>query len=271
MTSTMQPSSGSSALYAICDRVGTITLNRPMRLNAFDGGMIQSLVGILEGIARQPGQCSCLCLTGAGRGFCAGADLDFLVQLRRDMQLREFCSLLEAGRRIVTLLQELPMPVIAVVNGPAAGGGGSLAMACDFRIASETAQFTQAFAKIGVHADFGASFFLPRLVGEAKARELMFTGETIDAQEAFRIGLVNRVVPLGQLASATQALAETFLSRAPLSLKLMKQTFSESAREEFQKALDREMEAQLQCFQSEDFLAGIEAFVQKKVVSFKGK
>jgi enoyl-CoA hydratase/carnithine racemase len=163
------------------------------------------------------------------------------------------------------------MPVVAVVNGPAAGGGGSLAMACDIRIASETAQFTQAFAKIGVHADFGASFFLPRLVGEAKARELMFTGETIDAREAFRIGLVNRVVPPGQLASATQALAETFLSRAPLSLKLMKQTFSENIREEFQKALDREMEAQLQCFQSEDFLAGIEAFVQKKAASFEGK
>lgn len=249
----------------------TLTLNRPARLNAFDGPMVYALADVLETLVQQAGTLRCVLLTGAGRGFCAGADLEALVALRRGNQLQEFRALLEAGRRVVTALREMPVPVLAVVNGAAAGGGGSIAMACDIRLAGEAARFTQAFSKIGVHADFGASFFLPRLIGEAKARELMFSGETITAHEAHRLGLVNQVVAADQLNAAGESLAHVIASRAPLSLRLMKQSLARASREEFRQALDREMEAQLHCFQSEDFRRGIEAFVQKSPVTFEGR
>lgn len=264
-------SSEPSVLLTTQDQIATITLNRPAKLNAFDGEMVLRLDRMLGELRKKEDSIRCVLLTGAGRGFCAGVDLDFLIELRRGNRLEEFRSLLEAGRRAVTAFREMTVPVIALVNGAAAGGGGSLAMACDLRLAGEAARFTQAFAKIGVHADFGATFFLPRLVGESKARELMFTGETIDAAEALRIGLVNRVVPADKLAAAADALVRLLLSRAPLSLKLMKQTLAHATQPEFQKALDREMEAQLQCFQSEDFLRGIEAFARKIPAVFAGK
>lgn len=264
------PTKHSSVLITGKDRLATITLNRPEKLNAFDGEMIRTLARALEEVSQDTSTFRCLLITGAGRGFCAGADLDFLISLHRKNGLQEFKELLDVGRRVVSLLREIPIPTIAAVNGAAAGGGGSIAMACDIRMASESARFTQAFAKIGVHADFGASFFLPHLVGESKARELMFTGETISAMEAHRIGLVSQVVPPEQLTSAVGTLITTILSRAPLSLTLMKQTLAQATQEAFQKALDREMEAQLQCFQSEDFRRGIEAFVQKTTPTFAG-
>lgn len=233
--------------------------------------MIQSLADRLEQVSQEIDSIRCVVVTGAGRGFCAGADLDYLLALRQGTRVQEFRSLLEGGRRVVTRLREMPVPVIAAIQGAAAGGGGSIAMACDLRIASQSARFTQAFAKIGVHADFGASFFLPRLVGESKARELMLTGETITATAAHRIGLISQVVPDDRLEEAWQAAIQTLSSRAPLSLKLMKQSFAKASQVEFQKALDRELEAQLQCFQSEDFLTGIESFVRKIPATFRGR
>ena len=264
-------SSEPSVLLTTQHHIATITLNRPAKLNAFDGEMVLRLDRTVDEVRRQSDSLRCVLLTGAGRGFCAGADLDFLIELRRGNRREEFRSLLEAGRRVVTSLREMAMPTIALVNGPAAGGGGALAMACDVRLAADTARFTQAFAKIGVHADFGATFFLPRLVGESKARELMFTGETIDAAEALRIGLVSQMVSAAALRTAAEAFVGVLVARAPLSLRLMKQTLAQASREAFQEALDREMEAQLQCFQSEDFLRGIEAFAQKTPALFVGK
>ncbi len=260
-----------SVLLTTDGSIATITLNHPEKLNAFDGTLIESLARVLEEVRSNSGKIRCLVVTGAGRGFCAGADLDYLIRLRQENNLSEFRTLLERGRRIVTTLREIPIPVIASVNGATAGGGCSLALACDIRIAAETARFTQAFAKIGVHADFGATFFLPQLMGEARARELMLLGETISANEACRLGMVSQVVALEQLKLATQKLIEILISRAPLSLALMKQTLAQASQAEFQRALDRELQAQLQCFQSQDFLRGIEAFVHKTTAQFEGK
>jgi 2-(1,2-epoxy-1,2-dihydrophenyl)acetyl-CoA isomerase len=254
----------SSIVIAKHNRVATITLNRPSKLNAFDTEMIQSLGDALASFSHEEKTIRCVLLTGAGRGFCAGADLDFLVSLRRDNRVEEFHRLLEGGRRVVTFLRQLPVPVIAAVNGPAAGGGASIAMACDIRIASESATITQAFAKVGVHADFGASFFLPRLVGESKARELLFTAETITAAEAYRIGLVSQVIPAEDLPAAAVSLSKLVISRAPLSLKLMKQSLIRYSEEEFREALDRELEAQFECFSSPDFLDRLESFMGGK-------
>jgi enoyl-CoA hydratase/carnithine racemase len=262
--------SNSSIILSKRDGVATITLNRPEKLNAFDGEMVSALAQALDEVARESKPLRCVAVTGAGRAFCAGADLEFLATLRREERIDEFRSLLEVGRRVVMMLRETPIPIIAAVNGATAGGGGSIAMACDLRIASTAARFTQAFSKIGVHADFGASFLLPRLVGESKARELLFTAETITAAEAHRIGLVSHVVPPEHLNAATTALIETILSRAPLSLRLMKDSLARTTQAEFQRALDRELEAQLQCFQSEDFRRGIESFVQKTTPMFAG-
>jgi 2-(1,2-epoxy-1,2-dihydrophenyl)acetyl-CoA isomerase len=256
-------------LIAKHDRVATITLNRPSKLNAFDLTMIQMLGEALASVSSEEKTIRCVLLTGAGRGFCAGADLDYLVGLRRENRVEEFHRLLEGGRRVVTLIRQMPMPVVAAVNGPAAGGGGSIAMACDLRIASETATFTQAFAKVGVHADFGASFFLPRLVGESKARELLFTADTIPATEAHRIGLVSRVVPPESLPAAAVSLSKILISRAALSLKLMKQSLLRYSEEAFQEALERELEAQFECFSSPDFLHRLESFVGKRASGYE--
>jgi 2-(1,2-epoxy-1,2-dihydrophenyl)acetyl-CoA isomerase len=258
-----------SILIARHDRVATITLNRPSKLNAFDLTTIQSLGEALASLLVEEKTIRCVLVTGTGRGFCSGADLDYLVALRRESRIEEFRQLLEGGRRVVTLLRQMPMPVIAAVNGPAAGGGASIAMACDIRIASDSATFTQAFAKIGLHADFGASFFLPRLVGESKARELLFTAETITATEAYRIGLVSGVVSAEDLPASTVSISRSIIARAPLPLKLMKQSLVQYSEEAFQEALDREFEAQMECFSSDDFLDRLEAFVRKHEAGFK--
>ena len=267
----MASTRAASILLAKHDRVATITLNRPEKLNAFDATMIHSLAEALASISTEERTVRCVLLTGAGRGFCSGADLGYLTSLRRENRVHEFRVLLEGGRRVVTLLRQIPVPVIAVVNGPAAGGGASIALACDIRIASESATFTQAFAKVGLHADFGASFFLPRLIGESKARELMFTAETITATEAFRIGLVSQTVPPEGLPAAAVSLSKTMISRSPLSLKLMKQSQARASDEAFQKALDRELEAQLRCFQSAEFLRRLESFAQTKPFALEEK
>lgn len=251
--------------------MATITLNRPAKLNAFDGEMIRLLAEAIEDLSRDAAKLRGAVLIGAGSGFCAGADLDFLLALRRDLRRDEFQRLLEDGRRVVTGLLKIPIPVIAQVQGHAAGGGCSLALACDIRVAGREARFTQAFAKIGVHADFGATYTLPQLIGEPKARELFFTGETIDAEKALRLGLVNQVVEGSKLQTAVESLLQTLETRAPISLQLIKRTLWEQSREALQDALDREMKAQMRCFETEDFLKGLEAFVGKSKVVFEGR
>src|ERR1043166_9213076 len=195
----------------------TITLNRPERLNAFIGHMRRDLAEALEH-AGSDRTVRVVIITGAGRAFCAGGDIAFMAELMQRRDSEEFSRILGAGRRVITAIRHMTKPVIAAVNGPASGAGANLAFACDLRVAAATASFTQSFLRVGLHPDWGGTFFLPRLVTPNKACELFFVGESIDAAEALRLNIVNQVVEPEALADATLQLAERLRVAPPLAL-----------------------------------------------------
>jgi 2-(1,2-epoxy-1,2-dihydrophenyl)acetyl-CoA isomerase len=177
-------------------------------------------------------------------------------------------ALVEAGRRVVMTMRESAKPVIGSINGVAAGGGANLALACDLRIASDRARLGQTFNRIGLHPDWGGSYFLPRLVGPAKALELFWTAEIIDAEECLRLGLFNRVVPHDRLEEETLAMARTLAAKPALALALAKRAVYQSLSRTLPEMLDYELEAQLRCFESGDAAEGIKAFVEKRTAVF---
>lgn len=190
--------------FDLADRVATLTLDRPDRLNALVPEMREGFEAALAAAA-SPGV-KVLVLRGAGRAFCAGGDIGWMAQALEEGRWAEMEALLDLGVTVAHSLATLPKPVVAVVQGPAAGAGMSLALCADLRIAAAEAAFSMAFAKIGLHPDWGGSVMLSRLVNPALAGELMMTGETVDAGRALALGLVNRVVPADQLDAAAQAL-----------------------------------------------------------------
>ena len=198
-----------------------VRLNRPAVLNAFDSELIRDLEAALDEELSRP-QGRVLILTGTGRGFCGGADLRHLDRLLAERRIDEASELVVAGGRIIRALRAAPLPVIAAVNGVAAGGGANLALACDLRVASTSARLGQVFNRLGLIPDWGGTYLLPRLVGEAKALELFWTAELIGAGELLHLGLVSRVVPEDQLMTATLELARGLLARSPQSLALTK-------------------------------------------------
>jgi enoyl-CoA hydratase/carnithine racemase len=250
--------------------VGRLTLNRPEKLNAFAGRMRDE---ILDGITELASERSvrAIVVTGAGRGFCSGADVSFLRDLLDANDSVTFESLLEAGRNVVSLIRSVDVPVIASVNGAAAGGGLNLALACDVRIASARATFGQTFARIGLAPDWGGIHFLPRLVGESKAIELMMLGGMIDAEEARRIGLVNTVVSHEDLEGETERLATALASKPPESIRAIKRGVYASLDRSLDENLAFETEAQLRCFASGDAREGVRAFFEKRAPVFKGE
>src|SRR5918999_3977345 len=187
------------------DAILTITLNRPDKLNAFIGHMRRDLAEALER-AGSDRNVRVVIITGAGRAFCAGGDVTFMAELMKRRDSEEFSRILGAGRRVILAIRQMTKPVIASINGPASGAGFNLALACDLRIAANTATFSQSFAKVGLHPDWGGSYFLPRLVTPNKACEMFFFGETVDAAEAVRLGIVNQVVAPEELEAATMQL-----------------------------------------------------------------
>jgi enoyl-CoA hydratase/carnithine racemase len=256
-----------SILLEARNGVAWLTLNRPEKLNALFGNVREELIAACAQLAADP-TVRVLVITGAGKGFCAGGDVDFMAQLRQEQNTAKFASMIAAARQVVLSIRQLPFPVIAMVNGVAAGAGLNLALACDIRLAADTARFSQAFAKIGLHPDWGGSFFLPRLIGTAKACELIFTGDLIDAATALQIGLVNQVVAADQLLDATTALAEKLTARPRQALALAKQAIYQSLTSNLETMLDYETNAQLQCFQSEDCAEGLTAFQQRRAPKF---
>ncbi|MGB8510767.1 MAG: enoyl-CoA hydratase/isomerase family protein, partial [Pyrinomonadaceae bacterium] len=187
--------------------IATITLDRPEKLNAFAGHMRRDLAEALERAASDA-NVYVVVITGAGRGFCAGADVKFMGELMEREDAEEFKRLLNAGRRVLTTIRSMTKPVVAAVNGPAYGAGFNLALACDLRLAAESASFSQSFVKVGLHPDWGGSYFLPRVVPSNIACEMFFLGEAFNAQQALRLNFVNRVVPDNELAAETRRLAE---------------------------------------------------------------
>lgn len=260
---------GDPVLVQRDETIGTITLNRPDRLNAFDLEMGAEFTSALNELGSDA-DVRVVVITGAGRGFCAGANVAYLrdIVMRRDRETAK--AIIELGRTIVTMIRETPKPVIASVNGPAAGGGANLALACDFRIASDRASIGQVFNRIGLHPDWGGTYFLPRLVGPAKALELIFSAEMVAADEAARIGLFSRVVPHDQLAGETRALAAELAAKPPLPLALVKRAVYAGERRSLQQMLDLELENQLTCFNSTDAAEGMAAFLEKRVPTFVG-
>ena len=249
--------------------VGTLTLNRPEKLNSFIGTMRDELAEGLERLALDD-LVRVAIVTGRGRAFCTGADVRYLSEMVENDRLDEFRDLVEAGRRVVTTIAEMPKPVIAAINGPAAGGGANLALACDLRWASDRATIGQTFSNIGLHPDWGGAYFVPRLVGPARAAELFFLGEMIDARTALEIGLVNRVVPHDELMDQVRQLADRLATRPALALRLAKQAVRRSLAADIDEMLDYEVEAQAACFVTEDALEGTRAFLQKRAPRFGG-
>ena len=256
-------------LVSQAEGIATITLNRPDKLNAFIGHMRRDLAEALEHAGSDRG-IKVVIITGAGRAFCSGGDIAFMAELMERRDSDEFSRILGAGRRVITAIRSMTKPVLASINGPAAGAGFNLALACDLRIASSNATFTQSFVKVGLHPDWGGTYFLPRLVSPNKACEMFFLGESIDAAEALRLNIVNQVVAPDELEAATLQLAERLRAAPSIAVAAAKQAIYISGSSDLDEMLRYETEAQLRCFESEDGHEGVQAFFEKRDPRFTG-
>lgn len=251
-------------------RVGWLVLNRPERLNAFDGVMREEMVDAARRLVDHP-DVRALVVTGTGRAFCAGADVGYMDEAIRRHDVDAAMALVHSGGELVQLLRQAPQPVLASLNGAAAGGGANLALACDLRIASEDASIGQVFHKIGLHPDMGGTFFLPRLVGPSRALELIWSADMVPAERCLELGLVNRVVPADRLAEESARWSERLAALPPLAARLAKQAVYHGEHSDLAAALAREAEYQLLCFKSEDATEGFAAFAAKRDPVFHGR
>ena len=257
-------------LETVTDRVATLALNRPDRLNALSAPIMEGLLEALPRLGADP-EIAVVVLTGAGRGFCAGGDVKSMAEGSLQMGAADAVQRLRAKMEISRLLHELPKPTIAMVNGPAAGAGLAMALACDLRVAAESARFITAFVNVGFSGDFGGSYFLSKLIGTGRARELYFTGEQFDARQALALGVVNAVVPDSALLDTTMALARRFAGGPGIALALMKRNFNAAESGTLGELLDLEAMHQIKTAQTEDHHEAARAFVEKRAPVFKGR
>jgi 2-(1,2-epoxy-1,2-dihydrophenyl)acetyl-CoA isomerase len=250
--------------------VGWVRINRPARLNAFSPTMRQELLAALQRLERDP-ETRCVILTGVGRAFCTGGDVGVMKQLIEANDVDNFEELVRTGAQVVQLIDEMNKPVIAAVNGPAAGAGACLALACDIRIASEHASIGFGFLRVGLHPDWGGSYFLPRLIGPALAAEFLYTGEMITAERGERFGLFNRVVTHGDLESSARTLAGQIAAGPFATVVETKRTLRRSLSSSLAEVLEEETQAQLKAFRSADFREGINSFLEKRSPRFGRK
>ena len=255
--------------WETADGIGWIRMNRPDKLNALTSRMSEEMLDAL-GQAAKDDAIRCVVITGEGRGFCAGQDLKEF-QDRGLEQLDVGEHLRSSYNRLITAIVELPKPVVAGVNGVAAGAGLSLACACDLRIASDAARFLQAFVKIGLVPDSGGNWLLPRVIGHAKAVELSITGEQIDAAEALRIGLVSTVVPADQFPKELETLAQALAAGPTRAIGTTKELLAQGLTASLPETLEREAVAQADLARSDDFLEGVQAFLEKRPPRFTGR
>ena len=253
--------------YEATDGVATITLNRPDRLNAINTQLAEELTSSLAA-AGEDTSVRCVILTGAGRGFCAGLDLGDIPT--NNGAFDPATTLRTVFHPIVQTIVKIEKPVVAAVNGTAAGAGASLALACDLRIASEKASFLQAFVRIGLVPDSGSTYFLPRMVGYARALELAMLGEVVDAERASALGLVTRVVPHDALMSETGEVARRLAEGPTFAIALTRKAMIFGGNTDFESALDYEADLQSLAARSADAIEGIAAFTEKRKPTFVG-
>ncbi|MGH9721272.1 MAG: enoyl-CoA hydratase-related protein [Bryobacteraceae bacterium] len=266
-------------VYEVSDWVATITLNRPERLNAWTARVEEEAGAALRAAAADD-SVRAIVITGAGRGFCAGADMSLLSDVassggsgaRRTADVECDGDAPRDFRKKHVWLLTVPKPIIAAINGPAVGLGFVIPLYCDFRFASEAAKFSVIFSKRGLVAEYGMAWMLPRLVGLPNAIDLMFTSKTIDAQEALRIGLVNRVLPAGGFVAAAQAFArELATSVSPRSLGIMKRQVYAAQLHGLGEAVDVAVREMVDSFGTEDFREGVAHYLEKRSPAFTGR
>ena len=254
-------------LSATSDGVLTLTLNRPDALNSFNVEMKEALLGALKDAARDR-DVRVVVLTGAGRAFSAGQDL----KERQAPGAADLGTELRTRYNPIMLaMRRLEKPIIGAINGVAAGAGMSVALACDIRIAADNASFIEVFGRVGLVPDTGSTWFLPRLVGYARAAEMMFTTDPVDAQTAERIGLVNRVVATDSLMDEATSLATKLAASAPLAMGLAKRALNRALESDLETALEYEAQVQSVAGRSSDHVEGVAAFVEKRAANFTGE
>ncbi len=269
MSQASQPAAAPVLLESRERSVVTLTMNRPDRLNALNNDLATALSDALARLAADD-SVNVVILTGAGRAFCAGGDLAMIGKGRAAGDVSELEPILRAGMQAVLKMRTMQQPVIAAVNGPAAGAGMNLALAADIRVAVQDAAFGQNFAKLGLFPDYGGTYFLPQLVGPSKAAELFYTADMIDAPTALRLGIVNHVFSAEQFQAGVQSLAAKLAIGPQLAIHAVKQTIFANEKDALAQALEKEVEYQLKCFHSEDCQEGIRAFFEKRPPSFRG-
>ena len=258
-------------LYEKNDGVATIALNRPERLNAFDGEMHEELHAALDRAASDE-EVRCVVLRGEGRGFSAGADLRSEDLSREDGEAPNLGAYLRRTYSpTVTRIVAMYKPTLASLHGPVYGAGVGIALACDMRLAAESTRFSVAFVKIGLMPDAGVTYFLPRIVGLGRAIEMSMLGDAVDAEEAYRIGLVNRVVPDEMLMEETAAFAKRLAAMPTRALGCMKQALHASFESNLASALEAEAEGQTFCGYTGDHTEGLAAFFEKRAPDFTGR
>jgi len=257
-------------IYEQKKKVAWITLNRPERHNSFGGLMRQEILEALKNAAADE-DVRVVVITGNGKAFCTGGDVKEFASGETKALSGKVSSKRHAMCEAVLTINQMEKPVIAAVNGAAAGGGCNLALSCDIRIASERARFGQVFTRRGVHPDWGGIYFLPRLVGYAKAAELIFSAEVIDAEKAFEYGIVNKVVPHEDLIKATDEMADRIAGNAPIPIAFAKRGLQNFQKWDLAQALDYESYVLEVCMKSEDIIEGFGAFLEKRDPEFKGR
>ncbi len=258
--------------------VATITLNRPDKRNALSNELTPALRQMLLTVEAEP-SVRCVLITGAGRAFCSGGDVSGMgggsssapLDAPRP-SLEDAVRKLQIGQETLTLrLFDLAKPTIAALPGAAAGAGMSIALACDLRIAAQSAFITSAFANIGLSGDYGGSWLLTRLVGVARAKELYFTSRRVGAEEGLALGIFNEVVPDDQLVARAQALAESIAAGPPIALRYMKENLNRAVGADMRSALALEADRMVRCTRTEDHREAVQAFIGKRKPTFNGR
>jgi 2-(1,2-epoxy-1,2-dihydrophenyl)acetyl-CoA isomerase len=256
------------------DGIATLTLNRPASRNALTPEILFELAQAMPRLAQDPAV-RLVVLTGKGGAFCAGGDVKGFASRAADSSkaptFEQSTQMLRARMDVSRWLHEMPKPTLAVISGPAAGAGLSLALACDMRIAADEAKLTTAFSKVGLSGDFGGSYFLTQILGAAKAREMYFTAEVILGKEAARMGLVNRSVPGDQLAQAATDYARELASLPTIAVGYMKRNLNAAMQNSLSEVLDLEATHMIRTFETHDHKSAAVAFVEKRAPKFEGR